>query len=141
MQRASHGRLGAVMVAIGLLLMPLRASAAGGWWNDDWQHRKALTLKLPAPPAAAAPLSVVLPIRLHAGNFTYFQDLQPGGTDLRFVADDGTPLRHQIEMLDPAAGLLVAWVEVPLKAGVTEQPICMYYGNPTSQNSSTSCLN
>jgi biopolymer transport protein ExbB len=106
------------------------ASAAGNWWNDDWQYRKALTVKLPAMPAvAAAPSSVVLPIRLHAGNFSYFQDLQSGGADLRFVAGDGTPLKYQIEMLDPAAGLLVAWIEVPIKAGVTEQPIWMYYGN------------
>ena len=34
----------------------------------------------------------------------YFPDLQPNGADLRFVADNGTPLNYQLELLDPAAG-------------------------------------
>ncbi len=80
--------------------------------------------------ATGTPAEVVLPIRLHAGDFSYFQDVQPSGADLRFLADDGTPLKYQLELLDPAAGLLVAWIEVPVKAGVTEQPVWMYYGNP-----------
>jgi len=135
MREACRRRLGAMLVTLAMLLTPLIASAASGWWNGDWQYRKALTLKLPAAPTAVAQLSVVLPIRLHAGNFSYFQDLQPGAADVRFVTEDGTPLKHQIELLDPAAGLLVAWVEVPMKVGVTEQAIWMYYGNSRATKS------
>lgn len=123
-------RRGVLLLALAALLTPLIASAATNWWNDDWQYRKAITMKLPAMAASAgAPSAVVLPIRLHAGIFSYFQDLQSGGADLRFVADNGTPLNYQLELLDPAAGLLVAWIEVPIKPGPSERPIWMYYGN------------
>jgi biopolymer transport protein ExbB len=108
---------------------PTFAVAASGWWNSDWQFRKAITIRLP-PAASGAPSAIVLPIRLHPGNFSYFQDMQPKGGDLRFIADDGASLNYQIELLDPAAGLLVAWVELPLKPGVTEHAVWMYYGNP-----------
>lgn len=116
------------LVVASALLAPV-THAAGNWWNGDWQYRKSITIRLPAATTGSAP-SVVLPIRLHAGNFGYFQDLQPGGADLRFLSADGTPLRYQLELLDPAVGLLVAWVEVPVKQGATEQAIWMYYGNP-----------
>ena len=99
------------------------------WWNSDWQFRKAITIRLPEAASGGAPAAIVLPIRLHPGNFGYFQDMQQNGADLRFIAADGTSLNYQLELLDPVAGLLVAWVEVPVRAG-TEQAIWMYYGNP-----------
>jgi hypothetical protein len=40
-----------------------------------------------------------------------------------------TTLNCQLELLDPAAGLLVACVEAPIKTGPSERPIWMYYGN------------
>ncbi len=130
------------------LAPPASFAAESAWWNADWQYRKAITIKLPIASAAtlapsglaALPPAIVLPIRLHAGNFQYFQDLQPTGADLRFVADDGTPLEHQLEMLDPAIGLLVAWVRIPVRAGGNEQRIWMYYGNPHASQSDTAPL-
>lgn len=113
---------------IALLLLPL-AAVAGGWWNGDWQFRKSITVQLP-PAAAGGASSVVIPIRLHAGNFGYFSDIQPNGADLRFISSDGNALNFQIELLDPVVGLLVAWVDVPVKATTPEQTIYMYYGNP-----------
>src|SRR5208337_2277965 len=108
---------------------PVFAAAVSGWWNADWQFRKALTIRLPAA-VAGAPSTMVLPIRLHPGNFEYFPDMQPNGADLRFIAGDGAPLNYQIEMLDPVAGLLIAWVALPVKPGTAEDVIWMYYGNP-----------
>lgn len=113
------------VLALAALLLALPVCAATPWWNADWQFRKSITVKL--PPGTAS--SVVLPVRLHAGNFEFFQDVQPGGADVRFIGADGTPLRHQMEMFDPTVGLMVAWVQVPVKAGSTEQAIWMYYGN------------
>jgi biopolymer transport protein ExbB len=127
--RSLHRMLVAAFIALSALLAPLKASAAAAWWNSDWQYRKAITVRLPTTTPGSAS-SMVLPVRLHAGNFGYFQDVQPSGADLRFISDDGTPLHYQIELLDPTAGLLVAWIETPVKAGATEQSIWMYYGNP-----------
>jgi len=128
--RSLTWRLAVAFLSLAALLAPPIASATSSWWNRDWQYRKAITIKLPTMSSAGTPAAVVLPIRLHAGDFSYFQDVQPSGADLRFVADDGTPLKYQLELLDPAAGLLVAWIEVPVKADVTQQPVWMYYGNP-----------
>ncbi len=125
---ARTANLAAAAMLICALLAPTFTAAAAGWWNPDWQFRKAITIKLPAP-TSGAPGAVVLPIRLHPGNFQYFQDMQPNGADLRFIAGDGTPLNYQIEMLDPAAGLLVAWIQLPVKAAATDAAIWMYYGN------------
>lgn len=123
---------GSVLLLLCLLTIcvPRGALAASGWWNGDWQFRKAIDVTLPDTAANGMPASVVVPIRLHAGNFGYAQDLQPNGADLRFIAADGTPLKHQLELVDPLIGLVVAWVQVPVKTGVTQQSIWMYYGNP-----------
>ena len=123
-----HWLLAALLMLIGVSMPRMAASAAASWWNGDWQYRKAITVRLPAATTGSAP-SVVLPIRLHAGNFNFFQDVQPNGADLRFISDDGTPLKYQLELLDPVVGLLVAWIDLPVKAGATEQSIFMYYGN------------
>ncbi len=122
--------LAAAFLGLAALLIPLTALAgAANWWNGDWQYRKALTVTLPGASTGTA-AAVVMPIRLHAGNFEYFQDLQPGGADLRFIGADGTPLHHLIEVFDPAVGVLVVWVEVPVQPNGNDQVIWMYYGNP-----------
>jgi hypothetical protein len=59
-------------LALSVLLTPTSASAASSWWNAHWQYRKAITLKLPSVAVGGAAPAVVLPIRLHAGNFEYF---------------------------------------------------------------------
>src|SRR5208283_1233515 len=79
----------AAMILLSALLAPALGVAGTGWWNPDWQFRKALTIRLPAA-EAGAPSTIVLPIRLHPGNFEYFPDMQANGADLRFVAGDGT---------------------------------------------------
>ncbi len=118
----------AMLLVLAALLVPALAQAATAWWNGDWHFRKAITLRLP-PAEGGAAASVVVPVRLHAGNFAYFADLQPSGADVRFVGADGTPLRHQLELIDATRGLLIAWVQVPVKAGAPEQTVWMYYGN------------
>jgi biopolymer transport protein ExbB len=128
-----HDHLGGIVLfVLVILLAPIAASATTPWWNSDWQFRKAITIKLPSTAGSGASSTVVLPVRLHSGNFEYFTDLQPGGADLRFVADDGTPLKHRIELLDAMVGLAVAWVQVPINTGTSQQTIWMYYGNPHS---------
>ena len=111
--------------------------AAHGWWHDEWAYRKALHVE----PAQAAPAfdgvltEVPVLLRLHMGNFPYFNDLQPQGGDLRFIAgDDETPLPYAVEFMDTAAGLAAIWVRLPALDPVAGATIYMYYGNAEARS-------
>lgn len=116
-----------------LTLLPVSAHA---WWNDDWSFRKQLTLDTSAAGGDIKGNLDDFPVlvRLHSGNFSYFLDLKKSGDDLRFIAgDDKTPLKYQIEKLDPISDIALIWVKVPKLAGSSNQnKIWMYYGNSSA---------
>jgi biopolymer transport protein ExbB len=116
------------MLAI-LLLLPATANA---WWNKDWSARRQITLNTSASGVETKQAlgQVVVPLRLHTGNFV-FTDAKADGSDLRFVdGDDKTPLKFHIEQFDSVSELAVVWVQVPkLAPGVKDQHVWMYYGN------------
>src|ERR1700756_731141 len=106
---------------------------AHAWWNGDWNYRKEISFDL-TPKGAdipGAPTDVPVLIRLSLGNFQYFNDAKPDGSDFRFVAaDDKTPLKFHIERFDPQAQLAFVWVRVPrLTGGANTDKIFLYYGN------------
>lgn len=113
-------------VGLSLLISPLSASA---WWNAEWPYRKQIGLSGAETPALGGQVQQVLvPIRLHAGNFP-FVDAQEGGSDLRFMAaDDKTPLNFHFEQFDGVDEVAIAWVQVP-SVGGKDSAILMYYGN------------
>lgn len=127
------------MLALLLLCMPLASYA---WWNDEWSFRKEITLDLSASGANLTGSATDVPvlIRLHLGNFGYFADTKPDGSDLRFVAaDDKTPLKFHIERYDPTNQLAFVWVKVPQLAGGTNNTkLWMYYGNKSAPDGSES---
>jgi biopolymer transport protein ExbB len=105
---------------------------AHAWWNKDWNFRKPITVD---STAAGTTLSGSLDspavlIRLSLGNFGYFKDTKPDGSDIRFIGgDDKTPLSFHIESYDPVGGMAFIWLKLPrLTAGTTEM-VYMYYGN------------
>jgi biopolymer transport protein ExbB len=109
------------------------AGAAHAWWNGDWSFRKEINFDL-TPTGAdipGAPTDVPVLIRLSLGNFQYFADAKPDGSDLRFLAaDDKTPLAFHIERFDPQAQIALVWVRVPrLTGGARTDKILLYYGN------------
>jgi biopolymer transport protein ExbB len=108
-------------------------SDARAWWNGDWAFRKEITFDLTPKGAdiAGSPTDVPVLIRLSLGNFQYFADANPDGSDLRFIAsDDKTALKHHIERFDPQAQLAFIWVRVPrLTGGAATDKIYLYYGN------------
>jgi biopolymer transport protein ExbB len=118
------------LLAFVLLIAPLVANA---WWNEEWSFRKEITLDLSIAGAniAGSPADVPVLIRLHLGNFGYFADTAPDGTDLRFIAgDDKTPLKYHIERYDPTNNLAFVWVKVPrLAGGTATEKVYLYYGN------------
>jgi biopolymer transport protein ExbB len=117
---------------IGLLLLVVPA-VSHAWWNDEWNFRKEVTLDLSAAGAniAGTPIEVPVLIKLHLGNFNYFGDTKPDGSDLRFIAgDDKTPLKFHVERYDPVTQLAYLWVKVPrLAGGTATEKIFLYYGN------------
>ena len=106
---------------------------ARAWWNNDWAFRKEITFDLTAAAAdiPGAPIDVPVLIRLSLGNFQYFGDSKPDGSDFRFVAaDDKTPLKYHVERFDSQAQLAFVWVRVPrLTGGANTDKIFLYYGN------------
>jgi biopolymer transport protein ExbB len=103
------------------------------WWHGDWSFRKEISFDL-TPTGAdipGAPTDVPVLIRLSLGNFQYFADAKPDGSDFRFIAaDDKTPLTFHIERFDPQAQIALIWVRVPrLTGGARTDKILLYYGN------------
>lgn len=110
---------------------------AHAWWNDEWAFRKEITFDLSAAGAGiqGTPTDVPVLIRLSLGNFGYFGDTKPDGSDLRFVAgDDKTPLESHIERYDAQAQMAFVWVRIPrLTGGAATDRIYLYYGNKDAQ--------
>ena len=106
------------------------------WWNGDWAYRKEITFDLSATGADihGSPTDVPILIRLSLGNFQYFNDTKPDGSDFRFIAsDDKTPLKFHIERFDPQAQLAFVWVRMPrLTGGANTDKVYLYYGNKKS---------
>lgn len=117
----------------GLLWMAASAAAMAStpdWWKGEWTGRTKFTLD-PAAEGAdieGRPGEAVLLVRLHPGNLA-FELAQPDGSDLRFVADDGTVLPFHLEKFDPLMAEGFAWVRVPAPPEGTPAEFFLYYGN------------
>jgi len=128
-RRSSYASIAALFV-LGFCLAP---AIAGTWWKNEWGYRKRIELEPSVLNAAtgAGLADIVVPIRLHLGNFNYFSDTKPDGSDLRLIAaDDATPLEFRIERFDASAGIAVLWVRVPVARLASDKSyLWMYYGN------------
>ena len=116
---------------LALLLLTLPAIAQA-WWNKDWKQRTEIVLNTSAAGVQTqqALSSVVVPVRLHTGNFDFVSAKQDG-SDLRVVsADDKTPLKFWIERFDSINELGVLWVQVPsVLPGTDKNVLYVYAGN------------
>jgi len=116
-----------------VLLGGIWAPPARAWWNGDWAFRKEITFDLSPTGAdiAGTPSDVPILIRLSIGNFQYFGDAKPDGSDFVFISgDDKTPLKHHIERFDSQSQIAFVWVRVPrLTGGAKTDKIFLYYGN------------
>jgi biopolymer transport protein ExbB len=121
-----------LLIATATAFLALPAQAA---WNKDFTvHTKIVldtTDKGLALPAAQS--DVVVPVRLHSGNFD-FAAAKPDGSDLRVIAaDDKTPLPFEIERFDGVNELALLWVHVDrVLPGTDRNVIHVYAGNPAA---------
>lgn len=102
------------------------AASAQDWWSDDWGYRQAISVDATGVVAGEVENAPVL-VRLHAGNVD-FTRLKDDGSDLRFVAADGTPLDFHLESFNRQAEIALAWVELP-EVSSGSRTIYAYYGN------------
>ncbi|MGQ0599839.1 DUF2341 domain-containing protein [Aquabacterium sp.] len=119
----------------------LFSASANAWWSADFKQRTKVTLNTTAQGVETkeALSGVVVPIRLHSGNFD-FLGAKTDGSDLRVVAaDDKTPLKYWIERFDGANELAVVWVQVPSVApGTDKNSIYVYAGSEKASAEATS---
>ncbi|HSI47457.1 MAG TPA: DUF2341 domain-containing protein [Ideonella sp.] len=115
-----------------LALSTALAAPAHAWWDDAWTTRTKVELDTTAKGLAlpSAQANVLVPVRLHSGNFDFAAAL-PDGADLRVVgADDKTPLPFDIERFDAINELAVLWVRMPSVAqGSDKNLLHVYAGN------------
>ncbi len=120
------------------LLLPGMANA---WWNDQFTQRTKVVLNTTAQGVETkeALSGVVVPVRLHSGNFD-FLGAKPDGADLRVVAaDDKTPLKFWVERFDSTNELAVVWVQLPnILPGTDKNELFVYAGNEAAAAESTS---
>lgn len=129
------------LLALAAFGLSLCSASAHAWWNEEFTHRTKVTLNTSAGGVETKETlsGVVVPVRLHSGNFD-FLSAQPDGRDLRVVAaDDKTPLKFWIERFDGVNELGVVWVQVPsLAAGTDKNAIYVYAGNEKAAAEPTS---
>ncbi|MBD3391516.1 MAG: DUF2341 domain-containing protein [Chitinivibrionales bacterium] len=94
-----------------------------------WPYTKDIALNTTSSGADVNETVTGFPVvvRLHGGNFTFSQAHRTG-RDLRFSKPDGTPLAHEIERWDSAAGLAEIWVKVDTIQGNGTTTIRMHWG-------------
>jgi len=123
-------KLALIATAAALLGTPAHAA-----WNKDFPVHTKITLdttdKGLSLPAAQA--DIVVPVRLHSGNFD-FAAAKPDGSDLRVIAaDDKTPLPFEVERFDGVNELALLWVHVDqVLPGTDKNVIHVYAGNPAA---------
>ena len=98
----------------------------------DWRHHGTMHI-LTTPEGANLPASATLEgfpllVRLN-GDFLDFTPCKSDGADVRFSAEDGTPLAFRIEEWNREAGRATAWVRIPRIAGNARQVLRIHWGN------------
>lgn len=127
----------ALLVCAALVLPNL----AQAWWNPDFKQRTRVALNTSAQgvDTREALSGVVVPVRLHSGNFDFLA-AKVDGSDLRVIAaDDKTPLKFWVERFDGANELAVVWVQVPnILPGTDKNVVYVYAGSEAAAAESTS---
>ena len=99
-------------------------------WLDGWQYRMLIAVRNDLLPASI-PDDLPVLIFLDASNFN-FDQAQPNGEDIRFVAANHTPLPYEFDIYDKGKQLARIWVRL---SGVPKNRptyFFMYWGNASA---------
>jgi biopolymer transport protein ExbB len=115
-----------------LFLLIALGGAPCTWSANDWIQRTVVTLNTSSAGVVTQETqnNLVIPVRLHSGNFD-FASAKPDGSDLWVMAgDDKTPLQFWVERFDGVNELGVIWVLVPSVLPATDKnTLYVYSGN------------
>lgn len=96
---------------------------------DPWTRRIPITV----PSGRVQTSQSDVPLIVSLTNTDLAAHAQADGSDIRFVAADGTThLAHEIERWDPATGALDAWVHIPTIASTAPTSFFVEYGAPNA---------
>ena len=122
------------LAAITALLAAVH-SPAFATWNKDFPVQTRVNFDTSDKGLALqnAEGELIVPVRLHSGNFD-FASTKPDGSDLRVIAaDDKTPLPFQVERFDGINELALLWVNVgKIQPGTDKNIVRVYAGNPNA---------
>ena len=115
------------------MLLPSDSSQA--WWDSAWLNRTKITFDNSSGTENLTDFPVL--ISLTATDID-FSKVGAGGSDIRFVDNDGTPLDYEIESWDDIGETATIWVRVQqLDAGSNTDYIHIYYNNPDALDAQT----
>ncbi len=101
------------------------------WWDAQWNMRQRMTIDTTGITQTLSDFPVLVSIDNTANAYG---TLSADGADIRFVADDNTPLLYQIDEWNPT-GVSSVWVKMPtIPAAPTSAGIWMYYDNPLASD-------
>jgi biopolymer transport protein ExbB len=122
---------------LGLIL--LVSFSAHAQWNDAWVSRTKVAIN--SSEVTEALNNILIPVRLHSGNFD-FSTANADGSDLRVIAaDDKTELKFYLERFDAANELAVLWVQLPqLSAANKDASFWIYSGNAEATSTSNAAI-
>jgi hypothetical protein len=119
----------AVPGAAALALLSALAVPAADY--SAWQHQKDLYYDTSPDGAGVSADLFAFPVLVRLGPADFpFAEARGDGRDVRFAKPDGTPLRHEIDVYDSAAGKAVFWVLADTVRGDHKgQLLRIYWGN------------
>jgi protocatechuate 3,4-dioxygenase beta subunit len=102
-----------------------------GWFGDNWTRRKQISVQ--ASMVSGVTDLQNFPLLVSLDDADLAAAALANGDDLLFTAANGTTkLAHEIESY--AAGILVAWVKLPILSAAEDTSIYLYYGNSGASN-------
>lgn len=116
-------------------LIPAQASPSP-WWHDDWGFKKEFSINTTASglTLSSALEDVLVLVRLHAGNFSYFSDVKLSAEDVRFVSNQNQLLAHHTEYFNADEQIGLFWVRIPQIKPNRTQKFTLYYGSDNSEH-------
>lgn len=116
-------------------LIPTHASPSP-WWHDDWGFKKEFSINTTANGLTLSSVleDVLVLVRLHAGNFSYFSDVKLSAEDVRFVSDQNQLLAHHTEYFSVDEQIGLFWVRIPQITPNSTLKFTLYYGSDNSEH-------
>ncbi len=112
------------------ITFPVTISLPGTWYNTEWSYRKAVGISNPGGTELAD-----FQVKITLDNSFNFDEINQGGSDIRFTTYDGIEIPYWIEEWDDANNEATVWVKVPaILAEGTE--LYLYYGNEVATSAS-----